>query len=112
MTNDPAPHRDDLDVPGPDRLDPTERRRVTELGRRVSVPDGWSMVRQGEPADEAWLVLDGTVRVVADGRHVADVGPGGFTGEMGLVDRRLRREIPAFDDVVTESTAWRHAERD
>jgi CRP/FNR family cyclic AMP-dependent transcriptional regulator len=135
MTNDPAPHRDDIDAPGLERLQPTDRRRVTELGRRVHVPQHWTMVREDQPADEAWLVLEGMLRVESRGQVLADIGPGGFVGEMGLVDhllrnarvttledvealafpksdfQRLRQDIPDFDALVRESTRWRHEDR-
>jgi len=72
------------------------------------------------------------MQVDSDGEHVADIGPGDFAGEMGLVDRKLRNarvttvgdvtalafpradfqslrtEVSSFDDVVTRSTQERH----
>jgi len=122
----------DNDLPGLESLEPSERDRVLEVGRVVHIPGGWSAIHDREPADEAYLVLEGTMRVDSDGEHVADIGPGSFAGEMGLVDRKLRNarvttvgdvtalafpradfqslrtEVSSFDDVVTRSTQERH----
>jgi CRP/FNR family cyclic AMP-dependent transcriptional regulator len=124
------------DLPGLRSLSEDERKRVLELGRVVHIPGSWSAIHDQEPADEAYLVLEGTMRVDSDGEHVADIGPGDFAGEMGLVDRKLRNarvttvgdvtalafprsdfqtlrdEITAFDDVVTKSTRERRAPDD
>jgi CRP/FNR family transcriptional regulator, cyclic AMP receptor protein len=119
------------DLPGLESLSDAERSRVLEVGRVVHIPGSWSAIHDQEPADEAYLVLEGTMRVDSDGEHVADIGPGGFAGEMGLVDRKLRNarvttvgdvtalafpraefqelrtEIAAFDKLVTDSTRER-----
>ena len=128
-----APPRD---LPGLQSLSDEQRDRVLQVGRVVHIPGSWSAIHDQEPADEAYLVLEGTMRVDSDGEHVADIGPGGLAGEMGLVERKLRNarvttvgdvtalafpraefqalreEITAFDNVVTESTRDRRAERE
>jgi CRP/FNR family transcriptional regulator, cyclic AMP receptor protein len=124
------------DLPGLESLSEDERKRVLEVGRVVHIPGSWSAIKDQTPADEAYLVLEGTMRVDSDNEHVADIGPGGFAGEMGLVDRKLRNarvttvgdvtalafpradfqslrdEISAFDEVVTKSTRERRASGD
>jgi CRP-like cAMP-binding protein len=125
----PTPPSDD--IPGLESLAEAERRRVLEVGRVVHIPGNWSAIHDGEPADEAYLVLEGTMRVDDAGEHVADIGPGGFAGEMGLVERTLRNarvttvgdvtalafpradfqslrsEIAAFDKLARDSTRER-----
>ncbi len=115
------------ELPGLESLEESERHRILEVGRVVHIPGRWSPIHDHEPADEAYLVLEGTLRVDSDGDHVADIGAGDFAGEMGLVDRKLRnarvttsgdvtalafpredfralrQEIPAFDTLVTRS---------
>jgi CRP-like cAMP-binding protein len=119
------------ELPGLDSLAESERARVLEVGRVVHIPSSWSLIRDSEPADEAYLVLEGTMRVDSDGEHIADIGPGELAGEMGLVDRKLRNarvttvgdvtalafpradfqslrtEIQAFDELATASTRER-----
>jgi CRP/FNR family cyclic AMP-dependent transcriptional regulator len=119
------------DLPGLEPLTDAERTQVLEAGRVVHIPGDWAPIRKQEPAGEAYLVLEGVMRVDDGEDHLADIGPGGFAGEMGLVDHRLRnarvvtsgdvvalaipkrefealrRDIPAFDTIVTESTQAR-----
>jgi CRP/FNR family cyclic AMP-dependent transcriptional regulator len=119
------------DLPGLQSLEETDRDRVAQTGRVVHIPRSWSLIHDHEPSDEAYLVLEGTMRVDNGGEHVADIGPGGFAGEMGLVDHRLRNarvttvgdvvalafprddfqslreQIPAFDRLVRESADQR-----
>lgn len=119
------------EIPGLGPLSDSERNRVLEVGRVVHIPGRWAAIHDQEPADEAYLVLEGTMRVDSDGEHVADIGPGDFAGEMGLVDRKLRnarvttlgdvtalafpkadfsalrKEIPSFDELVRASTRQR-----
>lgn len=121
-------------LPGLEQLDDEQRRRVIECGRRVHIPPRWAPIHESVPSDEAYLILEGTMRVDAGGTHLADIGPGEFAGEMGLVEKQLRSaqvttledvialafpsaefatlrtQIPAFDDVVRASTARRRAE--
>ena len=57
--------------------------------------DGGSMLfRQGDPADDAWLVRAGRLEVVrettAGERHVSWLGPGTFVGEAALLTRGRR----------------------
>jgi Cyclic nucleotide-binding domain len=49
------------------------------------LPAGRTLVRQGEPGDELFLLFDGVLRVESDGRPVAEVGPGAILGELALL---------------------------
>jgi hypothetical protein len=51
---------------------------------------GRTLVRQGEPGEELFLLFDGVLRVEVDGRPVAEVGPGAILGELALL-RQGRR---------------------
>ena len=56
-----------------------------DSGARVA-PEGSVLTRAGDPGDEFFLILDGTVRVeVASGQYVS-LHPGAFFGEMSLLD--------------------------
>ena len=48
-------------------------------------PAGTDVVRQGEPGERFFVVADGSVDVIADGRKVAEQGPGGYFGEIALL---------------------------
>ncbi|ACQ78650.1 putative transcriptional regulator, Crp/Fnr family [Beutenbergia cavernae DSM 12333] len=52
--------------------------------RRVGA--GAAVMRQGEPGDELFLVLDGVLDVAVDSTIVAEVGPGAVIGERALLE--------------------------
>ena len=80
--------RHELDVVG---------RAVTEL----SLPAGEILMREGQQAHEMFVVLDGTLAVTREGEQVAEIGPGGFAGEMALLTHARR------DATVTATTPVR-----
>jgi len=45
-----------------------------------------TLVEQGEPGDELYLLLDGVLVVEVDGDEVAEIGPGAIVGEGALLD--------------------------
>jgi hypothetical protein len=52
--------------------------------RRVKA--GGVITEQGEPGEELFLVLDGVVRVEADGLRLAEYGPGSLHGERAVLE--------------------------
>jgi CRP-like cAMP-binding protein len=46
---------------------------------------GETLVTQGDPGDELFLLFDGVLEVERDGELVAQVGPGAILGEMALL---------------------------
>jgi len=57
--------------------------------RRTLEPDE-TLVRQGEPGDELYLLLDGVLVAEVDGDEVAEIGPGAILGEEALLGRGKR----------------------
>ena len=51
---------------------------------------GSSLAKQDDFAYRFFVVLEGQVEVYCDFEHVADIGPGEFFGEMGLVSGERR----------------------
>ena len=51
-----------------------------------TVKKGQSVVEQGEPGDELFLLLDGVLDVVVDGEPIAEVGPGAILGERAVLE--------------------------
>jgi hypothetical protein len=51
---------------------------------------GATLMRQGEPGTDIYLVLDGVVRVEHDGEWLAEYGPGALLGERAHLEDGLR----------------------
>jgi hypothetical protein len=47
---------------------------------------GETLVNQGDPGDELFLLFDGVLSVEQDGQPVVEVGPGAILGEMALLE--------------------------
>jgi serine/threonine protein phosphatase PrpC len=63
-----------------------EQNEVVGLARTRHYPTGQTIVREGEPGGDLYVVLDGQVSIEQHGLPIATVGAGGHFGEMGLVD--------------------------
>ena len=90
-------------------------------GTTIQMPAGTSIIRQGDPADRFYVILDGTVdvsRSEAAGepvRHIRSLGPDDAFGELGLLTgaprsasvtaetpvRLLALDAPVFLELVT-----------
>ena len=64
--------------------------KFAEVGRLVHIPEGWSMISESTPADNAYFILDGEVTINSHGSEIASVGPGQFVGEGAIVNRTYR----------------------
>ena len=76
------------------------RRAIAQHADELDVPEGTKLARQGEFAYEFFVIEDGTADVLRDGERIAELGPGDFLGEMGIVGRVVRNAT-----VVTTSPA-------
>jgi CRP-like cAMP-binding protein len=63
---------------------------VAQLVDEVEVPEGKVLGREGDIAYEFFVIEQGTASVEVDGKHVVDLGPNEWFGEIGLLaaDRR------------------------
>jgi len=83
-----------------DSLPDAARRAVAQHADEIDVPEGKELARQGDFAYEFFVIEDGTAEVLRDGEHVAELGPGDFLGEMGIIGKVVRNAT-----VVTTSPA-------
>ena len=51
---------------------------------------GRELVREGDFSYEFMAIEEGEAEVTREGKHVNDLGPGDFFGEMGLLEKTLR----------------------
>lgn len=81
-------------------LDDEELDEVGTRATDVNMKAGAVIMREGSTAHEMVIVAKGTLEVTREGEHVADIGPGGFAGEMALITRTHRNStVTAKTDV-------------
>ena len=71
---------------------------LAERLHELEVPTGDYVIQQGELSYKFYVILEGTAAVEREGEHLADLGPGDFFGEMGIVGHSRRNA-----DVVATS---------
>jgi CRP/FNR family transcriptional regulator, cyclic AMP receptor protein len=67
-----------------------ELSQIAPFANEVSVEEGKVLVREGDFSYELMAIGEGTAQVTRGGEPVADLGPGDFFGEMGLLEKTLR----------------------
>jgi CRP-like cAMP-binding protein len=67
-----------------------ELQLVAKSADQVSYPAGRAVVTEGAAGTEFFVILDGHARVERHGKQVATLGPGGFFGDLALLDRAPR----------------------
>ena len=67
-----------------------ELAKIATFAQEVTVEAGRELVREGDFSYEFMAIEDGEAEVTRHGEHVANLGPGDFFGEMGLLEKTLR----------------------
>lgn len=73
-------------------------KKVVSMGRLMTMPGNWPLMKEGSTGEEMFVILDGSVTVMKAGKVVARLGRGETVGEMGLIS-----EHPRSADVVVDS---------
>ena len=93
-----------------------ERREVAKQADEVDVEPGRQLVREGEFAYEFFAIEEGTAEVKRGDQFLAELGPGDFFGEMGLIGNVTRNAsvtaTSPLSVMVLTGSAFRHIERE
>jgi CRP/FNR family cyclic AMP-dependent transcriptional regulator len=82
--------------------------QIAPFADEVRVEAGRQLVREGDFSYEFFAIEEGEAEVTRGGEHVADLGPGDFFGEIGLLERDLRTaSVEAKSDMLLVTlTGW------
>jgi CRP/FNR family cyclic AMP-dependent transcriptional regulator len=78
------------DVPLFSALSKKDLQAVARHADLVKADPGKVVVTEGAAGSEFFVIIDGRARVERHGRQVALLGPGGFFGDLALLDRAPR----------------------
>ena len=93
-----------------------ERRSVARQADEVDVEAGRYLVREGEFAYEFFAIEEGTAEVRRGDQYLAELAPGDFFGEMGLIGNVTRSAsviaTSPLSVMVLTGSAFRQIDRD
>jgi CRP-like cAMP-binding protein len=67
-----------------------ELRELAKTADELDIREGTVLTREGRPAREFFVLIDGTARVTKGGKKVADLGAGDWFGEIALITNSPR----------------------
>ncbi|MBA3841120.1 MAG: cyclic nucleotide-binding domain-containing protein [Actinobacteria bacterium] len=71
-------------------LSKDELRKLAQWADSVSVDAGYELAKEGQFAHEFFVIEDGAAEVTQSGERIAELGPGDFFGEIGLLETERR----------------------
>ena len=75
--------------------------RIAALTDVVDVPAGKVLTEEGKPGGEAFVIASGKATANVKKKKLATLGPGGFFGEMSLLDHGPRTATIISDEPMT-----------
>jgi CRP/FNR family cyclic AMP-dependent transcriptional regulator len=64
--------------------------KVATFATLESAAEGKTIIREGGFSNDFYVIEDGTVKVEREGEQVAELGPGDFFGEAGVLEKQQR----------------------
>jgi CRP/FNR family transcriptional regulator, cyclic AMP receptor protein len=71
-------------------LSKKELEKLAQWTDQISVDKGYKLAKEGEFAHEFFVIEEGTADVLRNGERLAELGPGDFFGEIGLIETERR----------------------
>ena len=84
-----------------------ELARVATIMTQVDVPDGYTLIREGEAGDVFFVLVKGSAEVRKGKRRIATLGRGDFAGEIALLSDTPRTATVTTTSPVTALRATR-----
>jgi trk system potassium uptake protein TrkA len=66
--------------------EPHELEQIAAMAQSRTADVGTCVTVEGDPGDEFFVIVDGAAIATVEGDEVGRIGPGGFFGEMALID--------------------------
>lgn len=89
---------------------------IARCGTDLLFDPGQTLIREGRPGYEFFVIVDGTAAVTRNGDHVATLGPGTFFGELALLHQAPRNAtvtaVTPLETIVVQSQQFRHLLRE
>ncbi len=97
-------------------LSKDELRQLASVTEDLEVQEGKVLCREGEAAQEFFVIIDGEVDVTAGGRHLRTLSGGDFFGEIALIEdiprtATVTATTPLRFFVLTRQSFWSMIER-
>jgi CRP-like cAMP-binding protein len=67
-----------------------ELAEIAGIADQVDLPEGKTLIKEGETGREFFILIDGTADVMQSGRKIRTMGPGDFFGEIALISKAPR----------------------
>ena len=71
-------------------LEDADLQKIATFANETSVSEGETLVREGDFSYELMAIEEGTAEVQRGGQVVAQLGPGDFFGEIGVMQNEMR----------------------
>jgi CRP/FNR family transcriptional regulator, cyclic AMP receptor protein len=86
-------------------LSAADRASLAEAMRGETHPRGAVLVEEGDLPTKFFVLLSGHATVHREGRHITDIGPGDFFGEVGVLSMEARNASVIATTPVRVATA-------
>ena len=67
-----------------------ELAEIASIADEIDLPEGKTLIKEGETGREFFVLIDGTAEVARGGKKVASIGAGDFFGEISLIAKTPR----------------------